>query len=85
MSILPVGGKQAACEAWSRDISHRGIFFYSDVPFSPGQKVEVRFSLAPASDFTIDIPVLGRGTVVRSETAGKRFGAGVALDVLQML
>lgn len=61
---LPVTvGEQSAAE--TRDVSSRGICFYSESPIQPGSQIEFTLTLPSEITMTDDIAVQCRGKVVR--------------------
>jgi hypothetical protein len=62
---LPVAVGDPAVNAQTRDVSSRGVCFYSDAPLQPGAQIEFTLTLPSEITMTADIQVRCRGKVVR--------------------
>jgi hypothetical protein len=82
---IPDGAREG--QGVAQDLSARGVFFYTDVPLSEGEAVEI--TLVMPSEITLgeNMPVRCRGKVTRIApmTAGSKTGVAVHLEGYEYL
>ncbi len=78
MLIVAYGGRSASIEAYSQNVSYRGMGFYSVSPVTVGKGVHIKIYYTPESDRglieTID------GIVRWCKPVGQWYGAGIEFE-----
>lgn len=72
---------------FTQDLSGRGIFFYAEAPLPEGAVVELTFTMPSEITLAENMPVRGRGRVLRAcaSAGGQQSGIAVQLDSYQYL
>jgi hypothetical protein len=72
---------------FTQDLSGRGIFFYAETTLPEGAVVELTFTMPSEITLVENMPVRGRGRVLRASASaiGQRNGIAVQLDSYQYL
>lgn len=78
---LKSGTGAGEVELRTRDVSARGLCFYSDRAFAPGADVQFTLTLPPEVTQTESIPMRCMGRVVRVEHAALGGGLSIAIII----
>lgn len=68
----------------TENISHKGLYFYTNSDVPEGSNVEFTLTLPPEVTLSASIPVSGAGRVVRVETAPGKLGIAVQIDAYHL-
>ena len=79
-----ISGQTAHVQSHTENVSHKGLYFFSDSAVGAGSVVEFTMTLPPEVTLTNSIPVSGRGKVVRVENGPSRYGVAVSIDAYDL-
>jgi hypothetical protein len=80
-----VTARQHPHAASTKDISSRGLFFFTDTPFKDGSEIDITFTLPEKLGLPASGMVCCHGRVVRVDSTGGQYGIGVTLDRLDVV
>jgi hypothetical protein len=77
-----VTGGQHRIAASTRDITHRGLFFFTDARFEIGSEIDILITLPEEVGMPVSGMVCCHGRVVRSDSGSGQYGVAVEIDRL---
>jgi len=77
-----VTGGQHSIAASTRDITHRGLFFFTDARFEIGSEIDILITLPEEVGMPVSGMVCCHGRVVRSDSGSGQYGVAVEIDRL---
>jgi Tfp pilus assembly protein PilZ len=77
-----VTGGQHTIAASTKDITDRGLFFFTDARFEIGSEIDVLITLPAEVGMPVSGMVCCHGRVVRSESERGQYGVAVQIDRL---
>jgi PilZ domain-containing protein len=80
MRVLPHESQNRELSARTRDVSYRGLYFLSDVPFQVGAEIDFVLTLPQQVPHSAEVDIRCRGQVVRVETSSNGT-AGIAAKI----
>ena len=75
-----VAAGQQSVAASTKDISDRGLFFFTDIRLEVGSEIDIVVTLPEGVGFPIGGMVCCHGRVVRSDSGGGQYGFAVKID-----
>jgi hypothetical protein len=73
---------QHSIAASTKDITDRGLFFFTDAHFELGSEIDMVLMLPEEVGLSLSGMVCCHGRVVRSDSAGGQYGVAVEIDRL---
>jgi hypothetical protein len=73
---------QHSIAASTKDISERGLFFFTDARVEPGSEIDIVITLPADVGLPLSGMVCCHGRVVRSDSGGGQYGVAVQIDRL---
>ena len=73
---------QHSVAASTKDISDRGLFFFTDARVEPGSEIDIVLTLPEEVGLPLSGMVCCHGRVVRSNSASGQYGVAVQIDRL---
>jgi hypothetical protein len=77
-----VTGGQHTIAASTKDITHRGLFFFTDARFEIGSEIDILITLPEEVGMPVSGMVCCHGRVVRSDSGSGQYGVAVEIDRL---
>ena len=77
-----VTGGQNSIAASTKDITDRGLFFFTDARFEVGSEIDILITLPDQLGMPVSGMVCCHGRVVRSDSGRGQYGVAVELDRL---
>jgi hypothetical protein len=71
---------QHSIAASTKDISDRGLFFFTDVRFEPGSEIDMVIMLSEEAGLPLSGMVCCHGRIVRSDSGSGQYGVAVEID-----
>ncbi len=68
----------------TENISHKGLYFFTDSKVPEGSSIEFTLTLPPEVTLSASIPVSGAGRVVRVEETPGKLGVAVQIDAYHL-
>ena len=75
-----VTADQHSIAASTKDISDRGLFFFTDARIEPGSEIDLVLMLPEEVGLPVSGMVCCHGRVVRSDSGGGEYGVAVQID-----
>ncbi len=79
-SPATVTAGQHSIAASTKDISDRGLFFFTDARFEQGSEIDMVIMLSEEVGLPLSGMVCCHGRIVRSESGGGQYGFAVEID-----
>jgi Tfp pilus assembly protein PilZ len=79
-SPATVTAGQHSIAASTKDISDRGLFFFTDARFELGSEIDIVITLPEEVGLPLSGMVCCHGRVVRSDSGGGQYGVAVQID-----